>query len=341
MALYVKIKKKLQSFDLDVEFETSQEIFAVLGSSGCGKSMTLKCIAGIVQPDEGIIELDGKILFDSKKRINLPVQQRQVGYLFQSFALFKNMTVKKNISCMLSSKDKNRIAEDYIKKFKLEGLAERYPHELSGGQQQRVALARIFASQPKLLMLDEPFSAMDSFLKWQLEQEMMDLIDDYDGHVLFVSHDRGEIFRLCDRLVVMHEGKGQKPCTKEELFHRPKTLAATLLSGCKNISRAQKISPCKIKALDWDVVLITNSIVEDTISHVGIRAHHIQNALNNDENIISCRVQRVIEDAFSQILLLKSSGKELLRWEMDKNNSIRYQDELYITIPKDKLILVS
>jgi molybdate transport system ATP-binding protein len=341
MALHVKIKKRLQSFDLDIEFETNREIFAVLGSSGCGKSMTLKCIAGIVQPDEGIIELDGKVLFDSKRRINLSVQQRKVGYLFQSFALFKNMTVKKNISCMLSSSDKNKITKEYINKFKLNGLAERYPYELSGGQQQRVALARIFASQPKLLMLDEPFSAMDSFLKWQLEQEMMELIDDYDGHVLFVSHDRGEIFRLCDRLVVMHEGKGQKPCTKEELFYQPKTLAATLLSGCKNISRARKVSTHKIKALDWDVVLATNSVVEDTINYVGIRAHHIQYASDNDENIISCRVQRIIEDAFSRILLLKGKGEEIIRWEFDKNNILEYQDELCITIPKEKLILVS
>lgn len=341
MALYVKIKKRLQSFVLDTEFETSSEVFAVLGSSGCGKSMTLKCIAGIVQPDEGVIELDGKVLFDSKKRINIPVQQRKVGYLFQSFALFKNMTVKKNISCMLSSPDKNKIAAEYIKKFKLDGLADRYPHELSGGQQQRVALARIFASQPKLLMLDEPFSAMDSFLKWQLEQEMMELIDDYDGHVLFVSHDRGEIFRLCDRIVVMHEGKGEVPCTKEELFHQPKSLAATLLSGCKNISRAQRISSYKIKALDWDTVLTTNMIVDDKISHVGIRAHHIQHASESDENTLLCKVQRIVEDTFSQILLLKSGGSEVIRWELDKNNPNKYQDELSIKIPKEKLILIS
>ena len=169
MSLEVNITKKLDGFTLRAEFTAGSTATALLGASGCGKSMTLRCIAGIVKPDAGRIVLDGRVLFDSEQHIDLPPQQRGVGLLFQNYALFPNMTVEQNILCGLKAeKDKavrrERCAE-MLRAMRLEALAKRYPAQLSGGQQQRTALARILVGRPRILMLDEPFSALDSYLR--------------------------------------------------------------------------------------------------------------------------------------------------------------------------------
>ena len=205
MSIYVDIKKSFGNFKLNIQFEAGDEIFALLGASGCGKSITLKCIAGIEKPDEGQIILDGVTLFDSNKKINLSPQKRKTGLLFQNYALFPNMTVEENIGVAIknSKSSKENIINTYINMFHLHGLEKHFPHQLSGGQQQRVALARILASEPNILMLDEPFSALDSYLKWQLEQEMSNILNNYKGTTLFVSHNRDEVYRLCDKICVI------------------------------------------------------------------------------------------------------------------------------------------
>ena len=163
--LKVNIQKKLKEFDLDVNFELKEGCLGILGPSGCGKSMTLKSIAGIVNPDEGFISFNNgneTIYFDFNKKINLKPQNRNVGYLFQNYALFPNMTVEENVAAGLSKDDDKTIVSDMIKRFHLQGLEKRYPRQLSGGQQQRVALARILAYGPDVILFDEPFSAMDT-----------------------------------------------------------------------------------------------------------------------------------------------------------------------------------
>ena len=156
MSLYVDIEKRLGAFRLQSKFEVAGETLALLGASGCGKSMTLKCIAGIVTPDRGRIVLNGRVLFDSEKKIDLTPQQRRVGYLFQQYALFPNMTVEQNILCGIregSRAEKRALAAEKIRMFRLEGLEKKHPAQLSGGQQQRVALARILCSEPQALLL--------------------------------------------------------------------------------------------------------------------------------------------------------------------------------------------
>ena len=179
MSLHIDIRKRLGSFTLDVKFSAENGITSLLGASGCGKSMTLKCIAGIEKPDEGRIELDGTVLFDSAQKINLPPQKRRVGYLFQNYALFPNMSVRQNILCGLNrEKDrgaKERRLRDMLRMMQLEGLEDRKPAQLSGGQQQRAALARILVNDPQILLLDEPFSALDGHLRDSLKVEMRDL----------------------------------------------------------------------------------------------------------------------------------------------------------------------
>ena len=156
--------------------------------------MTLKCIAGIEKPDRGTITLDGRVLFDSEKHINLTPQQRRVGYPFQQYALFPNMTAAQNILCGIrtgSHTEKKETLAALLRTFRLEGLEKKLPAQLSGGQQQRVALARILASEPQAILLDEPFSALDSYLKWELELELGELLGAFDGPILWVSHEPG------------------------------------------------------------------------------------------------------------------------------------------------------
>jgi molybdate transport system ATP-binding protein len=352
MGLYVDIKKKLGNFLLDVSFEAQDEIFAILGSSGCGKSMTLKCIAGVETPDSGRIVLDGRVLFDSEKKINLPPQKRKVGYLFQNYALFPNMTVEQNIGigAVLPKTEKDMLIKEKIKAFYLEGLEKKYPSQLSGGQQQRVALARIMASQPEIIMLDEPFSALDSFLKWQLELEMIKALENFHGTTLFVSHDRDEVYRICDRIAVLSSGRVEVIGEKKEIFKNPQTLCATQLTGCKNISKAKKLTKNSIEAIDWETVLYTNTEIPDDLKYVGMRAHYFTLAGSLDiKNTIECEVEQVIEDTFSTIVLMRNKnakntgGSSRLRWEISHEkwaDILKNSYPLYITMPPDRLLLL-
>lgn len=349
MTLYVDIQKKLGDFQLDVQLEAGNEVFGLLGASGCGKSMTLKAVAGVVTPDAGEIVLDGQVLFDSKKKINLTPQQRQVGYLFQNYALFPNMTVADNIAVgiRLPKSQRGAVVADNIRRFYLEGLEKHYPTQLSGGQQQRVALARIVASKPLLLMLDEPFSALDSYLKWQLEQEISQLLEEFSGTAIFVSHNRDEVFRLCHRIAVMGHGQIDVCEGKWDLFAQPQTLASSLLTGCKNHSTAHKIDDHTIEALEWQIQLCTEQVVPDDVHYVGIRAHFLEQVNEPGENTFLCHIQKAVEDTFSYIIMVQLQNGSVLsapiRWELDKERWRSFaatKAPLYLRLPPEKLLMM-
>lgn len=207
--LEVQIYKKLAEFDLDVSFQVDDNILGLMGASGSGKSMTLKCIAGIETPDQGRIVLNGRVLFDSEKKINVPIQKRNVGYMFQSYALFPNMNVYENISVGLRArkvKDVDIVVQKVMQQFRVFELASRYPKQLSGGQRQRVALARLMAYEPDVLLLDEPFSALDEDLKKDLLQELKSELQ-ISKPVIFVSHDKEEVNYLCDLKYKIKQGE--------------------------------------------------------------------------------------------------------------------------------------
>lgn len=346
MELVVNIEKKLRDFTLKANFSCKDEVFALLGASGCGKSMTLKCIAGIEKPDKGCIMLDGRVLFDHEKGIDLPPQERQVGYLFQNYALFPNMTVAENLRFVMrkSSAGNEKRINELLQRFHLQGLENAYPAALSGGQQQRAALARILVSKAKLLLLDEPFSALDSYLKWQLETELMDILPTYAGTAILVSHDRGEVYRLADKIAIINRGQMETPTEKKELFRHPKTLSATLLTGCKNISAIQQLDENHIYAKDWDMRLkITERPTPET-KYAGIRAHFIHACrCANDENVFPMEVVRVIEDTFSYIIMVRPQGSTVspLRWELEKEHWQELaEQELYLCLPPNQIMLL-
>ena len=207
--LEVQIYKKLAEFDLDVSFQVNDNILGLMGASGSGKSMTLKCIAGIETPDQGRIVLNDRVLFDSEKKINVPIQKRNVGYMFQSYALFPNMNVYENISVGLRArkvKDVDIVAQKVMKQFQISELVSRYPKQLSGGQRQRVALARLMAYEPDVLLLDEPFSALDEDLKEDLLRELKSELQ-ISKPVIFVSHNKEEVNELCDFKYKIKQGE--------------------------------------------------------------------------------------------------------------------------------------
>ncbi|MDO5424598.1 MAG: ATP-binding cassette domain-containing protein [Eubacteriales bacterium] len=314
MALYVDIKKDFGEFVLQTKFEADGGVMGILGASGCGKSMTLRCIAGIVKPDEGHIELDGTVFFDSEKKIHVKPQDRHVGLLFQNYALFPNMNVQQNLMMGLKpyEKDKKKAkaaVEEMIRKFYLTGLEKHKPSQLSGGQQQRVALARILLSKPRMLMLDEPFSALDEFLRWNLEMELSEVLREFGGNTLFVSHNRDEIYRICDRVCVMDQGKSSPVIPVKQLFESPKSRAAAHLSGCKNFSRARVKGEYKVFAEDWGVLLECEETPPEGFAWIGVRSHYVRPVTAEEakkkKNAFRCRILKVVEDVFSIVVMLR------------------------------------
>lgn len=279
MSLDVDIRKKLNGFTLHTSFQTDGSGMGILGASGCGKSMTLKCIAGIVKPDWGRIVLNGRVLFDSEQKVNLTPQKRRVGYLFQHYALFPNMTVYQNIGSglQLPKGPKQERIREMVKLLDIVGLEDRYPAQLSGGQQQRVALARILAYEPDVLLLDEPFSALDFYLKEKLQIELLEVLRLYQGEVLMVSHSRDEIYRFCENVIIMDKGGCITQGDTKELFQNPVYLEAARLTGCKNLSRAEAGADGTVTALDWQgIVLKAEEEPGKEIRGVGIRAHYFK-----------------------------------------------------------------
>ena len=338
--LKANVQKKLKEFDLDVDFELKKGCLGILGPSGCGKSMTLKSIAGIVTPDTGVISLatdEETVYFDSDNKINLKPQKRNVGYLFQNYALFPNMTVEENIAVGLSKEDDEKIVSDMIKRFHLEGLEKRYPRQLSGGQQQRVALARILAYGPDVILLDEPFSAMDSFLKEQLRIELVSLLKGFDGFTILVTHDRDEAFQFCDELIILDEGKIIAKGETHEVFENPRKVQVARLTGCKNISKIEIIDDYHLKSLDWGLTFEVSQKISPKITHIGIRAHNFAPAKKDDVNVVDTINSAKLERPFEWEVTLANG----LWWKCDKQiHEHEFVIPEYLKVdPKDIILL--
>ena len=338
--LKVNIQKKLKEFDLDVEFELKKGCLGILGPSGCGKSMTLKSVAGIVDPDTGLVSLtaDGEtIYFDSSKKINLEPQKRNVGYLFQNYALFPNMTVEENVAIGVSKSSGENTVSEIIKRFRLDGLEKRYPRQLSGGQQQRVALARILAYSPDVILLDEPFSAMDTFLKEQLRIELLNSLEDFDGLSILVTHDRDEAFQFCDELIILDEGKIIAKGKTYELFENPKKVQVARLTGCKNISKIEIIDDYHIRSIDWGATFEVSEKISSNITHMGIRAHDFSPANEDDINLLDTSNSSVVEMPFEWEVTLANG----LWWKYDKKiHDHKFEVPKYLKVDPKNIILL-
>ena len=346
MKLVVNIEKRLRDFTLAANFTLTDTTLALLGASGSGKSMTLKCIAGLERPDRGQIVLNERILFDSEKGINLPPQARNVGYLFQNYALFPNMTVRENIIFALdgSQEEKERIFKENVARFSLEGLENAYPARLSGGQQQRVAFARILARGADVLLLDEPLSALDTHLKWQIETALREILTMQDIWAILVTHDRDEAFRIAREIATVNRGQLTPPMDKHELFRSPGTCAATTLTGCKNISAARRVDETHVTATDWGITLRVADTATD-VRHIAVRAHYLVLASESDADALPARIAEIIESTFTYIIMLRfADGGLPIRWEIDKAiweaQNAGVGDTLHFKFPIEDLMLL-
>ncbi|GGC95193.1 ABC transporter [Thalassobacillus devorans] len=292
--LKVAITKKLKHFQLDVDFEVKKGVTGIIGPSGCGKSMTLQCLAGLQKPDSGEIRLDDQVFYQSDVRINVKPKERKIGYVFQNYALFPHMTVEENITYGLKGKspeEKKQKAFDMIEKVQLAGLEDHYPEQLSGGQQQRVALARTLVTEPELLLLDEPFSALDYHVKHILEQELIRILEEYyTGTVLLVTHNMEEAYRLCDNLILYEQGQIVQSGKKEDVFHRPATVSAARIIGCQNLFPVHSVSEAgdhlACKAGDLTLQILSQPVPE-AVDHMGIYAEniHFRKADDHTDNL--------------------------------------------------------
>lgn len=372
MSLHVDIAKHFPSFDLEAAFEAENETIGLLGASGCGKSLTMRSIAGIESPDEGRIVVNDTVFFDSAAKINLSPQERKTALLFQNYMLFPNLTVEDNVAAGIprstSAADRAAIVQRELDRFDVAPFAKRYPAQLSGGQQQRVALARMLAADPCILMLDEPFSALDSHLKSILEQNLSSLFDAFNGTIVYVSHDIDEALRFCDSIAVMERGHIMERTNARGLVDNPQSMAGLKLSGVKNTAEVQRVDAHHVYVPDWGITLTTKDPVSEDVQAVGVRAFYLEQASATEaaqENVFPMRVDRVTESRFEAMVLLSCTQRDSraealvesteaemrflhqrIFWRIDTRINGRETipnvgDEIYLRIPAKCLYLVS
>jgi molybdate transport system permease protein len=278
--LSVLLERQLADFCLQLNFETSCGHLGILGASGAGKSQLLRCLAGLGVPNRGYIKLNGRLLFDSKTALNVPLQQRRMGLVFQHYALFPHLNVLENVGfglAHLSVIERRQRVANQLSRVGLLAMAHHFPRQLSGGQQQRVALARALAIEPEILLLDEPFSAQDTYLRRQLQQQMADLLNDCAVPVLLVTHDLEEAYRLCDDLMLLDRGQVLAHGPKHAVFDNPQQLMVARISGCKNFSLLWRLpDPTQLWALDWQLQISVEVPPAPEFTQVGIRANHLR-----------------------------------------------------------------
>lgn len=373
MSLSVSIKKSFPAFTLDVDIEAGNETIGWLGESGCGKSLTMRCIAGIETPDEGKIVVNGKKFFEreagKRPTVNLSPQERKTALLFQNYMLFPNLTVAENVAAGIDRKlpkeERNAQVDAELKRFGLDGFGKRYPSQLSGGQQQRVALARMLAAKPDILMLDEPFSALDAHLKGVLEQNLAGLFETFHGTILYVSHDIDEALRFCDRIAVIEKGHVMEVSTGNNLVNNPQSAASIRLSGCKNTTPAHRIDDHRVFLPAWGIEVETDKSAPENLTYMGVRAFFLERAEEPGRNTYRVRVVRTSDSRFDRSILLEFLDRtpgsdpvveqtenemkyleQHLFWRVDKlkvpREKLPVKDEvLLIRIPSDKVYLVS
>lgn len=255
--LHLDIEKHLASFELAIQLELGAEIMVLFGPSGAGKTQTLNAIAGLMTPDAGEITLDGQVFFRRHRpgpAVNLPARQRHVGYVFQNYALFPHMTALDNVAYALwRQRDATPRALALLDRMRLAHLAQRFPHELSGGQQQRVAIARTLAADPKVLLLDEPFSALDLAARERLHHDLRTLQAEANLCVVYVTHNLDDAFAVGHRLAVIRQGRIEQVGSLETVFRYPTNPSVVEILGIPNVFHAEvEESSATGLLVNWD-----------------------------------------------------------------------------------------
>jgi molybdate transport system permease protein len=358
MPLDVHIEKRLSDFTLALKFHAADSPLSILGASGAGKTMLLRCIAGLETPDRGQITLNGRALFDSDRGISLPPGERGVGLLFQNYALFPHKTVQQNIAfglANLSPEARDARVQQLSARTHITEIIGRLTRQLSGGEQQRVALARALAVEPQALLLDEPLSAMDTHLRSQIEVLLEETFASYPHPALVVTHNIEEAYRISADLLVLSRGRIAAYGPKHEILRRPPNTEVARLTGCKNISRVRIEPDGSVNAIDWGVRLKLDDMANASARFIGIRAHHIyfppaHAAPPISGNVIPCWLAHTSETPFRMTVFLRTRELERspdeieLQAELTKEewNRIRSLEQPWqVRLPPEYLFLMN
>ena len=317
--------------DINLYFN-DKEFLTLLGPSGCGKTTTLRIIGGFIKPT------GGDVLFDGVRINDVPPHKRQINTVFQKYALFPHLDVFENIAFGLriakvpQDEVEQRVTE-MLEVVSLKGFEQRRVDQLSGGQQQRVALARILVYEPDVIMLDEPFSALDYYLKEQLQFQVREVLRGYTGDVLMVSHSRDEVYRFCEKSIILNRGQVAMKGETRAIFQKPENVTAARLTGCKNFSRIRRIGEYEVEALDWGLTFQTEEAVAAEHAYIGIRAHQFYPA-HGSANEFTCEWRDTLCQPFEWDVLLRpvenagAAGdkenaleREVIWWKVDYKQS--------------------
>ena len=312
------------------------EVLTIIGPSGSGKSTFLRCLNLLEKPTGGELWFDGRLI-DGKTDVKM--LRRDVGMVFQSFNLFPMFSAVENVMYVpvhINKLDKKQAKEEAMELLSRVGMADRanhYPGELSGGQQQRVALARILVYEPDVIMLDEPFSALDYYLKEQLQFQVREVLRGYTGDVLMVSHSRDEVYRFCEKSIILNRGQVAMKGETRAIFQKPENVTAARLTGCKNFSRIRRIGEYEVEALDWGLTFQTEEAVAAEHAYIGIRAHQFYPA-HGSANEFTCEWRDTLCQPFEWDVLLRpvenagAAGdkenaleREVIWWKVDYKQS--------------------
>jgi len=303
-ALIVSVRKQRTGatpFDLAVNLELPSGITILFGASGAGKTTVLDCIAGLTTPDSGKVSIDTRVLFDSAQRVNVPVPQRRIGYVFQDLALFPHLTVQANVEYglqNLESAERHRRANAILNAFRIAHLRDRRPRQISGGEAQRVALARSLVTDPALLMLDEPLAGLDAPTKSKIVEDLRAWNESRRIPVLYVTHSRDEVFALGERVVVLDRGRAIACGTPHEVMTMPRQETIAQLAGFENIFDAQVESAhedrgtmtCNLGPVQLETPLVRAEVGSQL--RVGIRAGDILLATQRPEGLSARNILR-------------------------------------------------
>jgi molybdate transport system ATP-binding protein len=337
--LYVQLHAQTEP-KLDVSFTCQKgQLLALVGPSGAGKSTVLRCIAGLHKADQGKILSEGKAWFDSSARISLSPQSRRVGVVFQNYALFPHMTVAENIAIALGEHATDEQIDVLLNKVRLSGLALRYPHQLSGGQQQRVAIARALAREPDVLLLDEPFSAVDKVTRRKLYLELTNLRAQLDMPIVLVTHDLDEAAMLADTMVVIHHGRTLQQATPSTLLHQPSTVNVAKLVDVRNLFSGEIEAIDGERWLKWqgyhfrlaEGTEIEQTSVSWTISPTRVILHQrVRPSKGQQENPVTAEISQMLTLRGVTTVLLKPTEVTDGIIQMDISEHVAQRNQLTI-----------
>ena len=348
----IKIKKELQQFSINADIKTELNKLVLFGPSGSGKSTLLKIIAGFFNPNQGFIKIKDKVLFDSERKLSVPIYKRNIGYMAQNYSLFPNLTVLENIQYGIKAQKINTDPleiQQICNKLKISDLLNQYPKKLSGGQQQRVALARILPIKPEILLLDEPFNALDQEIRESLRDLVTEISDQYQIPVLLVTHNLEEASIFAEYIILISNGSQIESGESSVVFNCPGKLTSAKMMGIENLWLIERKINSETVMVNGMVIKLKNEILEEH-THLGIRAEEVMILRTNkplrnniQENILSGTVEEITNRGKFKKVVFQGINQLLIQINIPdhvyRKLNLQIRNSIRVSLKKESLIL--